>query len=196
MRIQWRQTTSFSFMLQEARTKKAFSLMSPALIAMMESLLVKAPSSFREVVIDIIVLRIRYPKRVIFALGMVDFFTDEIQTYLVGNNEAIACTTTHYLLGTKIKERMDLFKKLKNAVEELAIEIPNHLEMFEFVLLKKEISGFEKSLTDKHAILKSLDEAFINLRSNDNVNQCKHFLRTAATDAAIVLENVNLPDNW
>jgi hypothetical protein len=127
---------------------------------------------------------------------MVDFFTDEIQTYLVGNNEPIACTTNHHRLIAKVKERLSLFKKLKQAVEELAIEIPNHSEMVTFVRLKKEIIAFDKSLTDKHAVLRAMDESLINLRSNDNVNQCKHFLKTVATDASIVLENCTLPDNW
>ena len=38
-------------------------------------------------------------------LGMVDFFTDEINTYLVGNNESIACTGTHQTLHTNVKDR-------------------------------------------------------------------------------------------
>ena len=71
---------------------------------------------------------------------MVDFFTDEIKTYLFGNNEPIACTTSHHILSKKIRDRLELFKKLKRAVEELAIEIPNHAEMYTFVVLKKDIN--------------------------------------------------------
>lgn len=96
--------------------------------------------------------------------GMVDFFTDEIKTYLVGNNEPIACTTSHHLLASKVRERLELFKKLKRAVEELAIEIPNHAEMFTFVVLKKEISMFDQTLTEKSSILKSINEGLINFR--------------------------------
>ena len=96
--------------------------------------------------------------------GMVDFFTDEIKTYLVGNNEPIACTTSHYMLSSKVKERLELFKKLKRAVEELAIEIPNHAEMFTFVVLKKEISMFDQTLTEKSKTLKSISEGLINFR--------------------------------
>ena len=95
---------------------------------------------------------------------MIDFFTDEIKTYLVGNNEPIACTTSHYILSNKVKDRLDLFKKLKRAVEELAIEIPNHAEMFTFVVLKKEISMFDQTLTEKSKTLKSISEGLINFR--------------------------------
>ena len=95
---------------------------------------------------------------------MVDFFTDEIKTYLVGNNEPIACTTSHYLLANKVRERLELFKKLKRAVEELAIEIPNHAEMFTFVVLKKEINMFDQTLTEKSNVLKSINEGLINFR--------------------------------
>ena len=77
---------------------------------------------------------------------MVDFFTDEIKTYLVGNNDPIACTTSHHILSKKIRDRLELFKKLKKAVEELAIEIPNHAEMYTFVVLKKDINSFVKYL--------------------------------------------------
>ena len=89
---------------------------------------------------------------------MVDFFTDEIKTYLVGNNDPIACTTSHHILSKKIRDRLELFKKLKKAVEELAIEIPNHAEMYTFVVLKKDINSFDKLLTDKSSVLKALDE--------------------------------------
>ena len=37
--------------------------------------------------------------------GMVDFFTDEINTYLIGSNESIACLGTQNSLHTKIKDR-------------------------------------------------------------------------------------------
>ena len=127
---------------------------------------------------------------------MVDFFTDEIKTYLVGNNDPIACTTNHYLLSKKIRERLDLFKKLKRAVEELAIEIPNHAEMYTFVVLKKDIYSFDKSLTNKYSLLKAIDQGLINFRNNQSVNQCMYFLRTVATDASIVFENCELPESW
>lgn len=128
--------------------------------------------------------------------GMVDFFTDEIKTYLVGNNDPIACTTSHHILSKKIKERLDLFKKLKKAVTELAIEIPNHAEMYTFVVLKKEINAFDKTLTDKYAFLNALGNSLEQFRGNTNANSCMHHLRTVATDAAILLENVDLPENW
>ena len=127
---------------------------------------------------------------------MVDFFTDEIKTYLVGNNDPIACTTNHYLLSKKIKERLDLFKKLKKAVEELAIEIPNHSEMYTFVVLKKDIYSLDKTVTDKYFLLKALDNSLDHFRGNDNANQCMYFLRSVATDASILLENCQLPDGW
>ena len=129
-------------------------------------------------------------------LGMVDFFTDEIKTYLVGNNDPIACTTSHHILSKKIRDRLELFKKLKKAVEELAIEIPNHAEMYTFVVLKKDINSFDKLLTDKSSVLKALDEGLNQFRGNDNVNQCMYFLRTVATDASIILENCSLPNSW
>ena len=127
---------------------------------------------------------------------MVDFFTDEIKTYLFGNNEPIACTTSHHILSKKIRDRLELFKKLKRAVEELAIEIPNHGEMFTFVMLRKDIKTFDKSLSEKNAMLKVLVEPLNNLRENESAMQCQQFLKTVATDTAILLENCELPDNW
>lgn len=52
MRTQWRLTTSFLFMPQEAKTKKDSLLMSPALIAVMASLSAKAHFSFKEVTVN------------------------------------------------------------------------------------------------------------------------------------------------
>ena len=127
---------------------------------------------------------------------MVDFFTDEIKTYLVGNNDPIACTTNHHLLSKKIRDRLVLFKKLKKAVEDLVIEIPNQAEMYSFAVLRREINQFDHVLTEKMQVLKALDEGLTNFRLNDSVNQCMQFLRTVATDASIVLENCTLPDNW
>ena len=91
---------------------------------------------------------------------------------------------------------MSLFKKLNKAVEELAIEIPNHGEMFTFVMLRKDIKSFDKSLTDKNALLKTLETALSNLRESNSAIQCQQFLREVATDTAILLENCELPDNW
>ena len=93
-------------------------------------------------------------------------------------------------------DRLELFKKLKKAVEELAIEIPNHAEMYTFVVLKKDINSFDKLLTDKSSVLKALDDGLNQFRGNDNVNQCMYFLRTVATDASIILENCTLPNSW
>ena len=127
---------------------------------------------------------------------MVDFFIDEIKTYIVGNNDPIPCTTSHYVLSRKIRDRLELFKKLKKSVEDLAIEIPNHAEMYNFVVLKKDINSFDNLLTEKSSVLKALDEGLNNFRGNDNINQCMYFLRTVATDASIVLENCQLPESW
>ena len=129
-------------------------------------------------------------------LGMVDFFTDEINTYLVGNNDSIPCAGHHHTLITKIRERLALFKKLNRAVEELAIEIPNHGEMFTFVMLRKDIKSFDKTLTDKHSFLRALDTSLTNFRSTENPVQCQQFLKDVVTDTAILLENCSLPDNW
>ena len=49
-----------------------------------------------------------------------------------------------------------MFKKLKRAVEELAIEIPNHAEMYTFVVLKKDINNFDKLLTDKSLVIRNV----------------------------------------
>ena len=92
--------------------------------------------------------------------------------------------------------RLILFKKLNRAVEELAIEIPNHGEMFTFVMLRKDIKTFDKSLSEKNAMLKVLVEPLNNLRENESAMQCQQFLKTVATDTAILLENCELPDNW
>ena len=70
----------------------------------------------------------------------------------------------YYVLANKVRERLELFKKLKRAVEELAIEIPNHAEMFTFVVLKKEINMFDQTLTEKSNVLKSINEGLINFR--------------------------------
>ena len=74
-------------------------------------------------------------------------------------------------------------------MEELAIEIPNHAEMYTFVVLKKDINLFDKTTSNKYNLLKAIDQGMINFRNNDNVNQCMYFLRTVATDASIVFEN-------
>ena len=92
--------------------------------------------------------------------------------------------------------RLILFKKLNRAVEELACEIPNHGEMFTFVMLRKDIKTFDKSLSEKNAMLKVLVEPLNNLRENESAMQCQQFLKTVATDTAILLENCELPDNW
>ncbi len=68
---------------------------------------------------------------------MVTFFTDEIRTFMVGNSDPITCSSSHSLLSVKVRDRLVLFKKLKQAVDELAIEIPNHGEMYSFIKLRQ-----------------------------------------------------------
>ena len=87
-------------------------------------------------------------------------------------------------------------RQLKSSVDELSIEIPSHVEMYEFVKLKKEISSSHMSLTRKFTLLKAVEEPILNLRVNDNVQQLKHFLKQVATDISVIEENVEIPEPW
>ena len=92
----------------DVKTKNIFLLTCPLLIAVMELLLTRIDLGFKKV------LKLKLQSIILFRnrgcffsskLGMVDFFTDEINTYLVGNNESIACTGTHQTLHTNVKDR-------------------------------------------------------------------------------------------
>ena len=89
-----------------------------------------------------------------------------------------------------------LMKRLKNAVDDLAGEIPNHSKLYGFVKLKKEVNALVISFTKKFIVLKSCEESIKNLWANENPQALKYFLKGLACDLHIVMENIPFPDNW
>ena len=102
----------------------------------------------------------------------------------------------HTKLHARVRERMMLMKRLKNAVDDLAGEIPSHSKMYSFVKLKREVNSLVTSFTKKFIVLKSCEESMKNLWANDNPKALRHFLKFLACDVHVVMENIPFPDNW
>ena len=102
----------------------------------------------------------------------------------------------HTKLHARVRERMMLMKRLKNAVDDLAGEIPNHSKMYNFVKLKREVNSLVTSFTKKFIVLRSCEESLKNIWANENPQALRHFLKFLACDVHVVMENLPFPDNW